>query len=111
MAALKWSTPSSFFSIPVLKPGSKSLASFTLETGLTRNGSMNRAIHFEMSSAMDEASAERTNRESAATLISCAQATRLPVPITEPDDTGRDEQHDDGQSHADAEDGVDPRPI
>jgi hypothetical protein len=35
-----------------LKAGSKSFASFTLEPGLTRNGLMNRAIRFVMSSGM-----------------------------------------------------------
>jgi hypothetical protein len=56
MPSFKRSTPSVFFSIPALKPGSKSLASFTLEPGLTRNGSMNRAICLDMSLAMGESS-------------------------------------------------------
>ena len=42
-------TPSFFFSMPALKAGSKSFASFTFDPGVTRNGSMNRAIRFVIS--------------------------------------------------------------
>jgi hypothetical protein len=66
---------------------------------------MNRAIRFEMSSAIDEASAARTTPESAGTLISCANAallahseaaarSYLPVQITHGDDASRHEQRD-----------------
>jgi hypothetical protein len=52
MPSLSSPTPSFFFWIPALKAGSKSVASFTFEPGVTRSGSMNRAIRFVMSSAM-----------------------------------------------------------
>src|SRR6266568_9386465 len=44
--------PSFFFRKLALYPGSKSLASFTLEPGLTRNGSMNSASSLALSSAI-----------------------------------------------------------
>jgi hypothetical protein len=45
-------TPCFFLTMPALKAGSKSLASVTCEPGFTRNGSMNCAIRFVMSSLM-----------------------------------------------------------
>ena len=49
MPSFNSSTPSFFFLTPASKAGSKSFASFTLEPGFTRNGSMKRAIRFSMS--------------------------------------------------------------
>ena len=45
-------TPSFFLSMPALNAGSKSFASFTLEPGVTRNGSMKFAIRLVMSSGI-----------------------------------------------------------
>jgi hypothetical protein len=53
MPSFNSAAPSFFFLIPAWKAGSKSFASFTLEPGLTRNGSINRAIRFVMSSAIE----------------------------------------------------------
>ena len=52
MPSLSSPTPSFFFSMPALNPGSKSFASFTFDPGVTRNGSMNRAIRFVISALM-----------------------------------------------------------
>src|SRR3954471_24521703 len=52
MPSLSSEAPSFFFSMPALKAGSKSSARVTLDPGVTRNGSMKRAIRLVMSSAM-----------------------------------------------------------
>jgi hypothetical protein len=59
------STPSFFFLTPALKAGSKSFASFTLEPGSTRNGSMKRAIRFSISDIENLLPVIRARREHA----------------------------------------------